>query len=151
MDKAPEDPDDRAWLLELIGRLDRIPHDDVTGTADNHRLSAAMCVAFADACAREHPAAATRLQATAAAARDHLECPDATTWAALFRAATASYGYGPGDGCHSVAELGQGCGPGTGCRTGIGWLWSLSHTVGASAVRRALEPLLRAPSSASDR
>ena len=64
-----------------------------------------------------------------------LEHPDEAHWDELFAAATATYPFGPGDGCHAVAALGGHGAPGSGCTSGIGFLDSLA---GAAKVLEAL-------------
>jgi len=134
--------DETKWLLHVLGWLDRVPRDDKAGTALNHRVCAELCVRFADAWVRAYPRAVDTVGATARAAEAWLQHPDDAHWTALYRAATMSYGYGPGEGCHSIAELGPGCGAGTGCRTGIGWVWSAVHVVGAEPVAAQVREVL---------
>lgn len=129
--------DDSAWLLNLILTLDRAA-DKTSQGALNRRLSATLCVAFADAWIGAYPCSESIARKTVLAATDYLASPDDTSWTAFFRAATSSYAFGPGDGCHTVLELGAGCGAGSGCRTGIGWIWGLVAVVGAPAVRERI-------------
>ena len=136
-------PDDSAWLLNLIQTLDRATPDRTSPDGGslltlNRRISATLCVAFEDPWIRTYRGTGPIAQRTAAAALSYLANPDPTTWATFFRAATGSYAFGPGDGCHTPAELGPGCGAGTGCRTGIGWIWGLVPVVGATAVRERI-------------
>ncbi|MEZ4249159.1 MAG: hypothetical protein R3B99_13070 [Polyangiales bacterium] len=88
-----------------------------------------------------------RLESTLRAARDVVEGPTGEegdeAWAELSRAATRSYPFGPGDGCHCVDALGvQGCGPGSGCRSGAGTFDSIALTVGYAPVAAATRDVL---------
>lgn len=132
---APLDADDE-WLLTQIQRLDT----DARGNDAHCRASAAMAVAFGPAMAIQY--GNPGIHKVVAASQAWLNAPSDEHWTDIYHAATMTYAFGPGEGCHSVPELGGGCREGSGCRTGIGWLWSLRHSVGAAAVRRELEPVL---------
>jgi hypothetical protein len=82
---------------------------------------------------------------TIAAARQYVGAPSEEHWAELFRAATSSYPFGPGEGCFCIDELGaEGCGPGSGCRSGAGSFASIAESYGYDAVATALRSALDA-------
>ncbi len=68
--------------------------------------------------AEPHP----RLDATRDAAERFLADATAERWSELFRAATASYPFGPGDGCLALDELGGHGAPGAGGASGVGFV-----------------------------
>jgi hypothetical protein len=82
----------------------------------------------------EHP-----VTATVAAAEAYLAAPRTQTYAAYVAAATRSYPYGAGEGCHRVDGAAD-CSPGSGCVTGAGTLDRIAAVVGAGAVLAAISP-----------
>lgn len=88
---------------------------------------------------------ASPVWATHAAGEAFLAHPDDTTWKAWFKAATASFPFGPGDGCYTITGT---CGPGSGCRSGAGTLAAIATHLGEdevlTLVRAALLPWLDA-------
>lgn len=137
------------WLLSVIRDLDLMVEAEPVLV---RMVSAGLVRAGAERYLLTTFAAAVReaqsaeVRATRVAAVRYLEQPAAETWDALYRAATTSYPFGPGEGCHAVAALGGHGTPGSGCRSGIGWLWSLSQTIGIPPVMSeliaALAPLI---------
>ncbi len=133
---------DRA-LREVIRQLD-LPEDD---PPDN--LAA---LALARAILALGPIVGARLEAshpvhvTTAAAAAFAKAPADETWDDFFRAATASYPFGPGDGCHCTLPAARHGERGGGCRSGSGTLRSIAEEVGVErvmqVVRAALVPWL---------
>jgi hypothetical protein len=131
--------DDRAFVHELVRTLDLAYARDPRST----RHAYARCLLAVGGLLP----ATDRLDATLGAARDVVEAPEGEggddAWAAFFRAATGSYPFGPGDGCHCVDALGaKGCGPGSGCRSGAGSFDSIGLTVGYAPVAAALRAVI---------
>lgn len=86
------------------------------------------------------------IQRTIHAAVRFAHAPSEENRAQLFEAATASYPFGPGEGCYAVAETGYpDCEPGSGCRSGAGCLWmgELEAAAIMAAISRGLLPWLK--------
>jgi hypothetical protein len=75
---------------------------------------------------------------TEAAARRYLEAPTAAAFDAFCDAATASYPFGPGDGCFAIDELGGHGAPASG-DAGFGFIWTVAAECGADVAMRALQ------------
>jgi hypothetical protein len=80
---------------------------------------------------------ASRVRATLAAAGAYARDPSDETELAYLVCATASYPYGPGDGCLAIAGLDH-CGPGSGCFSGAGTLHIIAEEIGFGGVMQAL-------------
>lgn len=64
-----------------------------------------------------------RINTTMMALRSLVDASSEEKHSAYFRAATASYPFGAGEGCFAISELGvEQCGRGSGCRSGAGTL-----------------------------
>jgi hypothetical protein len=153
---------DEEWLAEAASRLaaegdpehvlrDMITWLDVTvasgdGASPRQRALTLLMLVAGQTLLRhhqwppEHPVART-----VAAAHDHVTDPTRDSFHRYFKAATASYPFGAGDGCYSLDEhTGQ---PGDGCRTGAGSLWQMALSVGPehllTQLRAEALPLLR--------
>jgi hypothetical protein len=79
------------------------------------------------------------VRATVARADEYAEHPTEDAYRAYADAATASYPFGAGEGCHRVPELGAECCPGSGCRSGAGSLHQIALVVGADVVVAAID------------
>ncbi len=132
--------DEGDWLLATLRWLDLRAGDGDIGRLLNQQASAALICAAAPELALRWPAA--RIENTRQAAAAWLRQPDEERWGQVFSAASASYPFGPGEGCHAVEELGGHGAPGSGCSSGIGWAWSLGNELGAARVRALWEPVL---------
>lgn len=86
-----------------------------------------------------HPVVAT----IQAAERYCLE-PTEERFDSYFKAATASYPFGAGEGCYAVSELGYaGCEAGSGCISGAGSLYQIAAFVGVEvAVQQIAQELI---------
>jgi len=73
-----------------------------------------------------------RISATLAAAEAYARDPDERTGLALYRCATDSYPFGPGEGHYGTTER-DGCEPGSGCRSGAGTLLFAARETGFAA------------------
>lgn len=72
-----------------------------------------------------------QLLATVNAAKNYIQDPNDATHLTYFEAATASYPFGPGEGCYQVEELGySNCEWGSGCPSGAGTLYQISLQLG---------------------
>ena len=80
---------------------------------------------------------------TADAARAFVASPTAERWDVFEAASTASYPFGPGDGCLAVDELGGHGARGAGDH-GPGFLWQVAVTAGAGRVCEAMRTELGA-------
>jgi hypothetical protein len=126
----------REVILDLVRWLDaREPQE--ASSLEAQALARAL---VACGSALEHLPTVVR---TLAAAREYVANPTDEQWDALVTAATASYPFGPGDGCFAIRELGfPGCEPGSGCRSGAGTLACVAEEIGyetaAAAIRGAL-------------
>lgn len=80
---------------------------------------------------------ASRVRATLAAAGAYARDPAEETGLALAVCATASFPYGPGDGCLAITGLDH-CDPGSGCSSGAGTLHSMAWEIGFGGVMQAL-------------
>ena len=80
---------------------------------------------------------ASRVRPTLAAAEAYARDPSEETDLALAVCATASFPYGPGDGCLAIADLGH-CDPGSGCFSGAGTLYCEAWHLGFDGVMQAL-------------
>lgn len=93
------------------------------------------------------PEARANVTATIEAARAFTEAPSESAWDVLFDAATHSYPFGPGEGCHALRELGGHGAFGAGCVSGAGFLDAVASVLGDAAVmttlREHLAPRLR--------
>ena len=129
------------WLLRAIQLLDLLSDQDRRLV---RLVSAGMIRISAETYALKTATDAARETRTAAAR--YLEQPGEDAWDAVYRTATASFPFGPGEGCHAVTALGGHGASGSGCRSGIGWLWSLAQTVGIAQTQSwlsaALAPLV---------
>jgi hypothetical protein len=123
--------DSRTTVLELVRWLDlRYAADREAAQALYAPLLVAVSPLLPD---KPH------IARTVAAAGQYASAPSEEHWAELFRAATSSYPFGPGEGCYCIDELGvQGCGPGSGCRSGAGSFASIAESYGYDAVATAL-------------
>jgi hypothetical protein len=73
------------------------------------------------------------------AAETYCHTPDPVHFALYFKAATASYPFGSGEGCYAIKECGYcGCQPGSGCPSGAGSLYSIASEVGIQVVWQAI-------------
>lgn len=88
--------------------------------------------------AAQRPEARVGIEKAATAATAYLAHPDEQTRAAYFAACTAVYPFGPGDGCHSLPELGGHGAPGCGCTTGVGFLAQVAYASSPSEVMALL-------------
>jgi hypothetical protein len=137
----------RAFLFELVRWLDLRTHAAAIRLADepDALTKRALARALVAAGALREPSLTT--DRTLQAAREYADDPTEAHWAVLQQRATASYPFGPGDGCYRVPDLGvPDCGPGSGCSSGAGTLVNVAEEVGyeaaADAVRRYLEEWL---------
>lgn len=80
---------------------------------------------------------ASRVRATLAAAGAYARDPSDETGLALAVCATASYPYGPGDGCLAITDMDH-CGPGSGCISGAGTLHATAWEIGFGEAMRVL-------------
>ena len=82
----------------------------------------------------DHP-----VMATLQAAEAYCRAPGSDTFAAYFKAATASYPFGSGEGCYAVKECGyDGCQPGSGCSSGAGSLYFIAKEINCDVIWNAI-------------
>ena len=119
-------PPSRASLLQFISRLDQecIASEDVASLPN--QILARAVVALGYKLLHTQGAIETIIE-TIKSAENYALNPTEQNWDLLFHCATMSYPFGPGDGCLSIPELGNGatCRPGSGCISGAGTLASL--------------------------
>jgi hypothetical protein len=133
----------KPFLLALVSWLDRRLADATPQSLEAQLLGRAV-IAAGRPLAAKHATVARTLEA----ARAYVGDPTDDRYEAFQIAATASYPYGPGDGCFAIAELGYaGCDVGSGCRSGAGSLVCVAEEIGyecvAEAVRREVSEWLR--------
>jgi hypothetical protein len=132
----------RRFVLEVVMRIDR----ELAAAEEVATCPAAVTLARALVAAADLAPRLPTVEATLAAARAYVADPCEATHRAYFDAASASFPYGPGEGCYAVAETGiAGCEVGSGCRSGSGTLAQLAYTAGWEAVA----DVLRGPEFAS--
>jgi hypothetical protein len=77
--------------------------------------------------------------ATLRAAEAFCLTPGPDPFALYFKAATASYPFGSGEGCYAIKECGyEGCQPGSGCPSGAGSLYFIASAVGVEVAWQAI-------------
>ncbi len=143
----------RSIILALVQALDLHMRAACESSKDEpaadfiQQLLARAALATAALVAQATPKAAERILVTRDAAEAYARDSSEQHWAAFFRAATASYPFGPGDGCMAVDELGEHSDPGAGCMSGSGFIAHVGSWAGDAAVlevlRRDLLPWLR--------
>jgi hypothetical protein len=82
------------------------------------------------------------IEATRDAAATYLHTPTEEHWDALFQAATASYPFGPGEGCLALDELGGHDAPGSGCTSGVGFIYRIGAETVIQLLKRDMTPWL---------
>lgn len=117
--EAPEP--DRKTVLAMVRALDLAWRADRPGVRDFiEQAVCRMVIAGAPLYFEAWPRARPAAEETLRAARAFVATPGEDEQDALFRAATNSFPFGPGDGCFAVSDLGTHGTPGAGCVGGVG-------------------------------
>lgn len=127
----------RGTVLAIVRLLDLAWRGDAPGA--RALIDEAVCrmlIAGAPLYVEAYPRAQPAAERTLSAARAFVATPGEAQRTALFRAATNSYPFGPGDGCFAVSELGTHGTPGAGCAGGVG---CLAYLAPAPASRRLVD------------
>lgn len=136
-------PPSRAALLEFIRWLD-LAYAEVYATPGQGTNAALPMQILARAVVAAGYALQARplfsvLYPTLRAAEVYSLEPSEANYDLYFAAATATYPFGPGEGCYAVAELGYpGCEPGSGCTSGAGTLAQLAFELDEATLLHVL-------------
>lgn len=132
-------------LRSLIHQLD-LPEDPPPASLPALTLARAVAALGPLLIEKQRLGEGHPVRRTLAACLAFIEAPNEQTWSFYFDAATDSYPFGPGDGCHCLLPSERHGERGGGCISGAGTLMSIAHEVGMDAavaeLRRVLLPWL---------